>query len=104
MPVFLILLCCIGAHIYPLFENKSCHRDPLAKLKRELAKAKQEIREVERLRIKVPSKYKCINYFALHIHTNPAFFHFVYNILTTVRSRTVVSIISHLTVIRLESN
>ena len=57
MTVFFYFLCSLGAHIYPLFENKSCHRDPLAKLKRELAKAKQEIREVERLRIKVPRKY-----------------------------------------------
>ena len=56
MLVFLKFLCSIGAHIYPLFENKSCHRDPLAKLKRELAKAKEEIREVERLKIRVPSK------------------------------------------------
>ena len=46
-----------GIHIYPLYGNQSCHEDPLAKLKRELEKAKQEIREYERNKIKVPSKY-----------------------------------------------
>ena len=46
----------LGIHIYPLYGNQSCHEDPLAKLKRELEKAKQEIREYERNKIKVPSK------------------------------------------------
>ena len=46
----------LGIHIYPLYGNQSCHEDPLAKLKRELEKAKQEIHEYERNKIKVPSK------------------------------------------------
>ena len=51
-----------GIHIYPLYGNQSCHEDPMAKLKRELEKAKQEIREYERNKIKVPSKY------TIHVH------------------------------------
>jgi len=46
--------CIQGIHIYPLYGNQSCHEDPLAKLKRELEKAKQEIHEYERNKIKVP--------------------------------------------------
>ena len=46
----------LGTHIFPLYGNQSCHEDPMAKLKRELEKAKEEIREYERNKIKVPSK------------------------------------------------
>ena len=46
----------LGIHIFPLYGNQSCHEDPMAKLKRELEKAKEEIREYERNKIKVPSK------------------------------------------------
>ena len=46
----------LGVHIYPLFGDKECREDPLAKLKRELEKAEDEIQEEERLRIKVPRK------------------------------------------------
>lgn len=48
--------CILGTHIFPLYGNQSCHEDPMAKLKRELEKAKEEIREYERNKIKVPSK------------------------------------------------
>ena len=46
-----------GIHIFPIYGNHSCHEDPMAQLKRELEKAKQEIREYERNKIKVPSKH-----------------------------------------------
>ena len=49
-----------GSHIYPLFGNQSCHEDPLAKLKRQLEKAEQEINKIERTKIKVPSKFDVI--------------------------------------------
>ena len=55
-----------GIHIYPLFGNQSCHEDPLAKLKRELEKAEEEIREVERIKIKVPSKYVLVAWFSVY--------------------------------------
>ena len=57
-PQFMILVddCILGTHIFPLYGNQSCHEDPMAKLKRELEKAKEEIREYERNKIKVPSK------------------------------------------------
>ena len=57
-PPFMILVdvYILGTHIFPLYGNQSCHEDPMAKLKRELEKAKEEIREYERNKIKVPSK------------------------------------------------
>ena len=57
-PSFMILVdvYILGTHIFPLYGNQSCHEDPMAKLKRELEKAKEEIREYERNKIKVPRK------------------------------------------------
>lgn len=49
-----------GSHIRPNFHDRSCLDDPLAKLKREIELAMEEIKQREREHIKVPSKWKNI--------------------------------------------
>ena len=45
-----------GSHIRPHFHDRSCLDDPLAKLKREIETAMEEIKQREREHIKVPSE------------------------------------------------
>lgn len=46
--------CLNGVHVRPQFYDRSCYEDPLAKLKREIEKAMERVREQEREHIKVP--------------------------------------------------
>ena len=48
----------LGSHIRPNFHDRSCLDDPLAKLKREIELAMEEIKQREREHIRVPSKWK----------------------------------------------
>ncbi len=48
--------CISGIQIRPRFNDHSCLDDPLAKLKREIELAMEEIKQRERDHIKVPSK------------------------------------------------
>ena len=50
--------CFAGVQIHPSLHDHSCLEDPLAKLKREIELAMEEIKERERDHIRVPSKWK----------------------------------------------
>ena len=51
-----ILYLSIGTHIRPNFHDHTCHEDPFTKLKKEVDKAMESIKQEEMKHIIVPSK------------------------------------------------